>query len=81
MPRGQAKEPDPRVRHIRYRCTRCDAASDDLTTKQVAFLKGGRRIRQRVVAWLCPECLEADTEWSLPKRASAPGMAGTKLAD
>jgi hypothetical protein len=84
MPRSTSKSSvDPRIRHIRYACTRCERTTprEDLTQKQVAFVQNGRKTRQRTVAWLCPQCLDEDIEWNLPKRAAAPGMSDTRLAD
>lgn len=88
MPRSRPEDDDvdPRIRHIRYECSKCHAptARDDLTVKRASFVTMGfpyKNIRQRSIAWLCPSCRDADPEWNLPARASAPGMADTKLAE
>ena len=70
--RGQAN------RDIEYRCSVCNLEfpRDALTVKRVGFSKigaGGKTIKTRTVAWLCPEHLEADPAWNRPdRRITAP---------
>lgn len=62
----------------RYICTRCGTAPksdtqpqatarDLLTVKKVLFVEmgaGGRSIKSRVIDWLCPSCVAADSDWN-----------------
>ena len=62
-----------------YRCTNCgaDCERDDLTVKQVAYLKMGRngkRLRTRTTDWLCETCRDADPPWSQTELRAAPGQ-------
>ena len=56
-----------------YDCTSCGrtTARDDLMVKRAQFMtmgSGASNVRTRVVAWLCPPCLEKDPQWNLPER-------------
>ena len=58
---------------LSYDCTSCGrtTARDDLTVKRAQFVTmgmGATNLRSRVIAWLCPPCLEKDREWNLPER-------------
>ena len=69
-------------RKIRYTCTKCgrDTPREDLTVKRVVFADMGERAkyrRARVVAWLCPECLEIDPVWNSLPTAESPGAKNT----
>lgn len=55
-----------------YKCTQCGKPTerDLLTVKKVVFLEmglGGRTIRSRVVAWLCPYDIKQDDDWNREK--------------
>jgi hypothetical protein len=87
-PSNPDSELDPRIRHIKYKCTACGQPTrrEALTAKRVVFAPvsspseaPGRRTR--TVGWLCPQCLEHDPAWNQPKRSAAPGMLGTSLAE
>lgn len=72
-------------RQIAYVCSQCGAnvGKDKLTVKRVMFQTAGMRfktLRSRVVAWLCQSCRDEDPAWCAPPRATAPGLADTKLA-
>lgn len=80
-------------RKIVYACTVCgrEVGRDNLRTKRVIFRDmgvHGQTVRSRLVAWLCiipqedgsPSCLHSDEQWNLPKWATTPGMADTRLA-
>lgn len=50
-------------------CSKCSASIDreELVVKRAMFVEfgtGGKTIRSRVVAWLCPACLKKDTDWA-----------------
>ncbi len=77
-------QPDPRVRHIKYKCTACgkDVGRDNLTVKRAYFTTMGgkfKTLRSRAVAWLCQSCRDNDFDWNRERTAGAPGMANTKL--
>jgi len=57
-----------------YRCTipECGAAVERslLTVKKVYFNEmgmGGRVLKSRVIAWLCPACVAKDPHWNQPR--------------
>ena len=58
-----------------YGCTNPDCLSPDvdrelLTVKKVVFLEmgeGGRTVKSRVTAWLCPTCTATDPDWNREK--------------
>lgn len=57
-----------------YRCTRCgrDETKDRLTALKVSFLRmgiGGRTLKSRVIAWLCPGCLGKDKVYNSPEHS------------
>lgn len=59
-------------------CTRCgkDCDRDKMMCQKVSFHemgKGGRLIRTRTVAWLCPSCVSQDPVWNSEPWTSAPG--------
>lgn len=79
------KLPDPRVRHIKYKCTGCgtESSHEKLTVKRAVFTTMGQNfktIRSRTVGWLCETCRNADNDWKR-ERGDAPGMANTRLHD
>lgn len=54
-----------------YCCTECGEYSNRelLTVKKVSFNEmgvGGRVLRSRVVAWLCPKCVKKDPQYNQP---------------
>lgn len=54
-----------------YRCTECGTLTkrDLLTVKKVLFTEmgvGSNTLRSRVVGWLCPACVKADSTWRMP---------------
>lgn len=74
-------EADPRVKHLRYDCTRCGTTHDraDLRVKRVIFQdigKNAKTWRSRNVAWLCPACLEDDVDYNA-EAFTSPGYRGT----
>jgi hypothetical protein len=55
-----------------YICSLCKTPTtrDLLTAKKAVFMEMGERaktLRSRVVHWLCPSCIAADTDWNQPK--------------
>lgn len=70
--------------HIEYKCSHCGTAQprEKLTVKRVQFTTigaGYKTLRNRTVAWLCENCLNADAAWMQSALAAAPGMKNTKL--
>ena len=68
-----------------YECTKCglETERDLLTVKKIAFLEmgvGGRTIKTRVVAWLCPRCVASDPDFLLEK-FKAPGSKRVPVRD
>lgn len=58
--------------HPVYGCTRCGRHKDrdQLVVKKALFVgmgEGSATIRSRVTAWLCPECLEEDSDFQREK--------------
>ena len=54
-----------------YVCSKCGKPKrrDQLTVKKCVFLEmgaGARTKRSRVLAWLCDECLTADSVYAMP---------------
>lgn len=63
-----------------YKCTRCGEApsenndiSRDMLVSKTAVFKSvgfkGKTIRSRVVDWLCPSCLEQDSNYATGERS------------
>lgn len=55
---------------VLYKCTGCGilADRDKLTVKKALFQRFGRNgkwLRSRVVAWLCEDCRDTDSDWNL----------------
>lgn len=53
---------------ISYKCSRCHThtSRELLTVKKVSFVEmgaGGRTLKCRVTAWLCPKCTAEDAVW------------------
>jgi hypothetical protein len=62
------------ARHT-YKCTNCDTITDRdlLTIKQVRFVEigvGGKQLKSRNIAWLCPACVARDPVWLLDRSQS-----------
>ncbi len=79
-----AKKVDPRIKHIKYACTRCGASQPraKLTVKRAEFASMGERfkvLKRRTTDWLCATCRDADPDWNRPAHGSSPGMANTKV--
>lgn len=80
-----AKEVDPRIRHIEYRCTVCGKEFErgDLLVKIVSWKgigRGAKTVRSRSVAWVCPDCRELDSHWTREGIVTSPGMRNTKVS-
>jgi len=66
---------------VLYRCQNSKCLNPDvgralLTVKKVVFLEmgpGGRTVRSRVTAWLCPVCTAEDNDWNREKFAPLVG--------
>lgn len=57
------------ARQYDYSCSNCgqQTARDRLIVKKVVFLEmgaGGRTVRGRVAAWLCPDCIALDEDYN-----------------
>ncbi len=70
-----------------YDCTRCgkkDGATvteqrANLTAKKVMFVtvgEGPQTLKARIVAWLCNECRDADSDWQLESASGHRRVAG-----
>lgn len=69
-----ANEPD-------YICSNCHQEIDRelLTVVKVSFNEmgvGGRTLRSRVIAWLCPKCLKENPHWNRVPFQDTPGHHG-----
>lgn len=70
------------MQDIDYRCSECGKPTerDLLTVKKVSFLEMGenpKAIKTRTESWLCPECMNADHAFNIPK-GYAPGRYNSK---
>lgn len=53
-----------------YKCTGCGEtiSREELTVKHAVFKQPGsgpRTIKSRTTDWLCPPCLEKDSDWNI----------------
>lgn len=63
-----------------YKCSECGEKTpvNELLAKRVIFRQMGdfgRTVKGRVVAWLCPSCLEKDPVWRDESRSSIQSTA------
>lgn len=61
-------------RQFNYNCTKCGVPStrEELTTKTAVFKEtglNGKVLRQRVMNWLCKDCLQKDEHYNSPERS------------
>lgn len=64
-------------RHFKHLCTVCgkEFPKDQLRAKQVSFAelgRGGKIIKRRTVAWLCPKDLAQDPAWQQERTTGSP---------